>query len=123
MHVIISPFISSFPLKSKFALKNNFSFFLIIFFHFFYLLLIFIDLFSFSFLPFLLSLEKAVDFLLCISWRDQFNHFNVCSGVCSRVCSGFEINTFFFPILNRLYKDTKHQRDPRQIQSTGVHFI
>lgn len=35
MHVIISPFISSFPLKSKFALKNNFSFFLIIFFFFF----------------------------------------------------------------------------------------
>lgn len=34
MHVIISPFISSFPLKSKFALKNNFSFFLIIFFLF-----------------------------------------------------------------------------------------
>lgn len=95
MHVIISPFISSFPLKSKFALKNNFSFFFIIFFYFFYLLLLFIDLFSFSFLPFLLSLEKAVDFLLCISWRDQFNHFNVCSEVCSRVCSGFEINTFF----------------------------
>lgn len=49
MHVIISPFISSFPLKSKFALKNNFSFF------FYYLFLFFL---------FIINIYRSFLFLL-----------------------------------------------------------
>ena len=95
MHVIISPFISSFPLKSKFALKNNFSFFLIIFFHFFYLLLIFIDLFSFSFLPFLLFLKKRLIFFSVYPGETNLIILTFALESALAFRCGFEINTFF----------------------------